>query len=68
MEKESERTERTDLVTLTAPEGQQYTNADRSMVGKTITCLKGYEDTLTLITDEEAETIKEGQEGQEGEE
>lgn len=60
MSEEIKQTEelRDDLVELVAPDGQQYTNADHTMIGKKVTCLKGYEDTLSLITDEEAERYK----------
>lgn len=62
--KKRERKERTDLVTLTAPEGRQYANQDRTMVGKVVTCLAGHEDTFDLITDEEAAALAEGKEAQ----
>jgi len=68
--KEQERaaTERTDLVTLTAPDGYQYTNGDHSMTGKVVVCLAGHEDSLTLISDEEAELYAKSVEEEKAEE
>lgn len=52
--KSTERKERADLVTLTAPEGWLYANADRTMEGRRVVCLKGYEGGFTLVSETEA--------------